>query len=120
MRTTWIESAQFPPTSWCWYREAIRTNNEVEGWHLKLIKTAKKGNVQLYNLISLLGQDAKLVKLNCVLVKQERLARRQRKSTEVMHLRLVEWWDAYAAGQIQYPKLLERAATLMKPSKTWK
>ena len=48
------------------------------------------------------------------------LARRQRKSTEVMHLRLVEWWDAYAAGQIQYPKLLERAATLMKPSKTWK
>ena len=87
---------------------------------MKLIKTAKKGNIQFYNLISLLGQDAKLVELNCVLVKQERLARRQRKSTEVMHLRLVEWWDAYAAGQIQYPKLLKRAATLMKPSKIWK
>ena len=45
MRTTWIGSAQFPPSSWCWYREAVRTNNDVEGWHLKLIKTAKKGNV---------------------------------------------------------------------------
>ena len=40
MRSTWIESNKFPPSSWCWFRKAVRTNNDVEGWHLRLIHVA--------------------------------------------------------------------------------
>ena len=30
---TWIRSQIWPVVSWSIYGQAIRTNNEVEGWH---------------------------------------------------------------------------------------
>ena len=120
IRNTQIESNQFSPSSWCWYRQAIRTNNDVEGWHARLIRSAEKGNQPFYKLISLLGKEAKIVELNCVLVKNERLARRQKRTTVQSTKKLIKWWDDYADGIIQYPKLLEKASQLMQPSNTWK
>ncbi|KXJ14014.1 hypothetical protein AC249_AIPGENE4116 [Exaiptasia diaphana] len=37
----WIESTVFPPKNWCVYGQPIRTNNDVEGWHLALNSRAK-------------------------------------------------------------------------------
>ena len=120
MRSTWIDSNQFPPSSWCWFREAIRTNNDVEGWHTRLIKNAETGNQPFYKLITLLGSEAQVVELHCVLVKQHRLTRKQRKSTVESTVDLIELWDRYADKLIQWQKLLEKASELIQPSKTWR
>jgi len=29
---TWMLKAAWTPTSWCVYRDTVRTNNDVEGW----------------------------------------------------------------------------------------
>ena len=31
--STWIKSTTFPPEDWSVYGQAIRTNNDLEGWH---------------------------------------------------------------------------------------
>ena len=32
----WNKSRTFKPENWCIYQSAIRTNNDVEGWHKRL------------------------------------------------------------------------------------
>ena len=117
MRSTWIESSKFPPSSWCVHRRVVRTNNDVEGWHSRLIRNAKLGNQPLYKLVSLLGREARIVELNCVLVKEQKLSRRQNKTAIESTQKLIKLWDAYAEGSIQYPKLLSKASRLMQTSK---
>ena len=33
IRRQWIESEVFTPRNWCVYKEPVRTNNDLEGWH---------------------------------------------------------------------------------------
>ena len=33
VRRQWIESQVFTPRNWCVYKQPIRTNNDLEGWH---------------------------------------------------------------------------------------
>ena len=37
---TWISSNTWPPSSWSVYMMAIRSNNDVEGWHNGLHRRA--------------------------------------------------------------------------------
>ena len=53
----------------------VRTNNDVEGWHLKLNQKAAKGQIQLYLLISLLHQEARYIEAQAKLVGYEQLTR---------------------------------------------
>ena len=47
MNSTWIvETSEWPPSSWSAYMKSIRTNNDVEGWHLRLNRQAS-GKSQL-------------------------------------------------------------------------
>ena len=43
MRSTWITGAVFTPRDWCVYRQVVRTNNDVEGWHYRLNHRGKRG-----------------------------------------------------------------------------
>ena len=36
IETIWINSTTWPPSTWSLYMKAIRTNNDIEGWHLGL------------------------------------------------------------------------------------
>ena len=36
----WIRSTTWPPSSWSVFMQAVRTNNDVEGWHRRLNKRA--------------------------------------------------------------------------------
>ena len=56
----------------------IRTNNDVEGWHLKLNQKTATGHVQYYLLLDLLGKKAKYVEAQAKLVRNDHLIRRQR------------------------------------------
>ena len=76
----WIISRTFPPATWSVYMEAVRTNNDLEGWHNALNRRAKgRAQLPLYILIQLLHKEAALVSLQIRLVSDRRLRRHQRK-----------------------------------------
>ena len=57
---TWMTSTVYVWTvpTWSVFNQAIRTNNDVEGWHHKLNRKACKGNIQFYLLITLMYSEA--------------------------------------------------------------
>ena len=76
----WIISRTFPPATWSVYMEAVRTNNDLEGWYNALNRRAKgRAQLPLYILIQLLHKEAALVSLQIRLVSDRRLRRHQRK-----------------------------------------
>ena len=34
---TWLQNALWTPSAWSVYRETVRTNNDVEGWHARSV-----------------------------------------------------------------------------------
>lgn len=61
---TWIYSETWPTTSWSGYNMAIRTNNDVEGWHNALNRRAsRRCHLPLYILIDLLRNEASIARL---------------------------------------------------------
>ena len=51
--TTWI-SGNWHPNDWSIFNQAVRTNNDVEGWHLRINSRARRSQLQFYVLIELL------------------------------------------------------------------
>ena len=43
MQNTWITGRTWTPLDWSVYGVAVRTNNDVEGWHTRLNHRARKG-----------------------------------------------------------------------------
>ena len=43
MLDTWINGKIWTPVDWSVYGVAIRTNNDVEGWHTRLNHRSKRG-----------------------------------------------------------------------------
>ena len=80
---TWIRSRTWPVVSWCVYGQAVRTNNEVEGWHTRMNVDKAKGahNLPFYVLLHLLRKEADLLPLQKRLVGEGKLKRYQRKSS---------------------------------------
>ena len=69
VRTTWIESRTWPPSSWSVYMQSVRTNNDIEGWHHGLNRRAAgKSDVPFYLLLQLLSREARLTRLQMKLV----------------------------------------------------
>ena len=60
----WISTQTFPPQTWSVFLEAVRTNNDLEGWHNGLNRRAKgRSQLPLYILIQLLHREASLVNM---------------------------------------------------------
>jgi len=55
---TWVESTVWPPSMWSVFRQPVRTNNDVEGWHCRLNVKANRGRLNLYQLIQLLHAES--------------------------------------------------------------
>ena len=63
VRQQWIESQVFTPRNWCVYKQPIRTNIDLEGWHNALNRRAGgQSGLPLYLLIALLDREAKLTR----------------------------------------------------------
>ena len=59
--------------------QAVRTNNDVEGWHGLLNRHAKKGNLSFYIMTALLYEQSRLTDLQVRLILDAKLQRRQRR-----------------------------------------
>jgi len=74
--STWTESTTFPPKDWSVYGQAIRTNNDLEGWHHGLNRRAgDRVHIPFYLLIQHLHREAKLSMLQVRLVSDGKLKR---------------------------------------------
>ncbi|CAL4067224.1 unnamed protein product [Meganyctiphanes norvegica] len=121
MRRTWIDRKLFNPASWCWFREIIRTNNDVEGWHNRLNYRAHKANLPFYHLIQLLGKETLIAHSNMKLVQMKELKRYQSRDTKKKQQKLAAHWDQYmditTYDDVKALKWLEDVSKLSKPSK---
>jgi len=75
----WISSTVWPSSTWSVFRQPVRTNNDLEGWHCRLNGKANHGRLNLYKLIQLLHNKATLVTINVRLLSDGRTLRLQRK-----------------------------------------
>ena len=115
-RSTWIEGGLWPPSSWSVFGKAIRTNNDVEGWHRRLNERARHGQLNFYLLVSILHEEAELVSLQARLVSERKLRRHQRQTFVRYQARLFNQWSLYTAGEQTVYQLLAACAKVHGPS----
>jgi hypothetical protein len=109
----WISSRIYPIASRCVFRQAIRTNNDVEGYHNDLNTQAVIGNPPFYLLCRLLHRESSLLPLQVKLVCEGKLKRYQRKQSRYIQCRIFSLWDQYAQHQISASILLRRCTLCM-------
>ncbi|PFX16516.1 hypothetical protein AWC38_SpisGene19205 [Stylophora pistillata] len=112
----WITSQTFPPQTWSVFLEAVRTNNDLEGWHNGLNRRAKgRSQLPLYILIQVLHREATLANIQIRLVSDKKLKRHQRSTYRTILRRLFDLWIQYQDGQRNSKELPEACAHLVQP-----
>ncbi|KAI8487933.1 hypothetical protein Bbelb_343810 [Branchiostoma belcheri] len=115
VRSTWIESSVWSPRRWSVYRQSVRTNNDVEGWHTRLNLKAKKSALPLYLLIDLLHGEGRLVRVQACQVCEGQLRRYQRATYKNLQGRLFEAWRKFEVGDKTAKDLLVTCASIYGP-----
>lgn len=115
IRNMWIDG-QYPPESWTVFNQAVRTNNDCEGWHGMINRHAKRPNLTFYLMVKVLHEQSQLVDLQVRLLSENKLKRRQRRKYRQMQGQLFALWDSYVAGEKTPKQLLKRCAHLVGPN----
>jgi len=102
--------------SCCVFRQAIRINNDIEGYHNDLNTQAVIGNPPFYLLCRLVHRESSLLPLQVKLVYEGKLKRYQRKRSRYIQGRIFSFWDQYAQHQISTSTLLRRCAFVYGPT----
>ena len=118
IRRQWIESTVFLPRNWSVYQQAIRTNNDIEGWHNALNRRAcGQSGLPLYLMIELLDREARLTAVTIRLVSERKLKRVQRKQYRDLQARLFDSWEKYERKEKTVAQLLKTCSHLNGPSR---
>ena len=113
---TWINSNVWPPENWTVFGLAIRTNNDLEGYHRGLNHRANGNGLGLYKLLYLLEQEAKHVDLQTALVTDEQMARYQRTKYQRLQNKIFQHWDDFNDGRMTTLELLKKVSAFNGPS----
>ena len=116
IRINWIKTSLWNPETWSIFKQPIRTNNDVEGWHGALNRHARRGNLTFYLLVKLLHEQSKLIGIQIRLVSDNKLQRRQRKEYRLMHGQINQVWDSYIAGDKSARQVLRKCSHLVAPN----
>ena len=115
----WIDSTIFPQKDWSVFKQPIRTNNDIEGWHNALNRRAgSQCRLQFYLLIELLHREARLTSITIRLVSEKKLKRIQRKKYRQLQQKLFDAWDEYQTGNKNASKLLRFCSHLNGPARS--
>ena len=115
VRVTWIESALWPPSAWSVFGKAVRTNNDVEGWHRRINERARHGQLTLYLLVTVLHEEPQLVSIQSRLVSEHILKRHQRVTYLRYQARPFKLWQQYSADERSVTQLLAACAKAHGP-----
>lgn len=114
VRRNWIDSQVWPPSTWSVFQQPIRTNNDVEGWHRRLNSKAGHSQLNLYQLVQLLGQEATLGAVGVRLMSEAGAARVQRKKYRKVNTFIFDRWAEYSAGTRSAASLLNACSHAVK------
>ena len=118
IRRQWIESAVFLPKNWSVYQQAIRTNNDIEGWHNALNRRASgQCGLPLYSMTGLLDREARLTAVTIRLVSDKKLKRVQRKQYRSLQARLFNCWKKFERKEKTAAQLLKACSHLNGPAR---
>ena len=109
---TWINSTIWPVTSWSVFEGYTRTNNDVEGWHCRLNKKAKKGQLYFHVLLLLLHHEAITVNLQVSLVGENKLTCLEHTKYHKAQVDIFNAWDDYS-NQLKTPSQVLKLAQNM-------
>ena len=113
---TWVYGTVWPPSCWSVYNMAIRTNNDLEGWHNRINRRANgRWAMPFYLLIGLLHREATLSMVQVRLVSERKLQRFQRRKYRELQGRVFELWDSYRNGEKSARQLLKACSLLNGP-----
>ncbi|XP_073258751.1 uncharacterized protein [Porites lutea] len=114
----WIESTIFTPKDWSVFKQPIRTNNDIEGWHSALNRRAGgQCRLQFYLLIELLHREARLTSITIKLVSDKKLKRIQRRKYRQLQQKLFDAWEQYQTGNKSASQLLRCCSHLNGPAR---
>ncbi|XP_076068501.1 uncharacterized protein LOC143040952 [Oratosquilla oratoria] len=116
IRTNWIQCSLYTPETWSIFKQPIRTNNDVEGWHGALNRHARRSNLSFYLLVKLLHEQSQLINIQIRLVSDKKLRRRQRKEYKRVQGQVNKVWDSYIAGDKSARQVLRECAHLVAPN----
>ena len=111
----WINSDIWSVECWSVFGRSILTNNDVEGWHNRLNRRAKKGNLPFYLLLSLLYIEACDIPTQVKLVKEGKLWRHQAKNSKRVQGMLVKLWEKCNENEMSTSSLLRKCGRLYGP-----
>jgi len=95
---------------------AVRTNNDIEGWHHALNRRAAGGwHMPFYLLIDLLHREARLSALQIRLVSEMKLKRIQRKNYRSFQSKIFDHWHNYLENRTSAQQLLRAYRHLNEP-----
>ena len=106
----WIESSMWGPSAWTVYNQAIRTNNDIEGWHAAINRSAQTSNLPFYKLVILLYETSQEVTMNIRLISERKLKRYQRIKYRQLQQQIFKCWQEFEEGDLTAKQLLDRCA----------
>ncbi|XP_076059340.1 uncharacterized protein LOC143035960 [Oratosquilla oratoria] len=116
IRINWIENSLWNPETWSIFKQPIRTNNDVEGWHGVLNHHARCGKLCFYRLVKLLHEQSQLINIQIRLVSDNKLQHRQRKEYRLVQGQVNQVWDSYIAGDKSARQVLHKCSHLVAPN----
>ena len=99
--STWINGTTWCPSDWTVFKQAVRTNNDLEGWESwpQPPRAARRGRLPLYVLIKLLHREAQLTAIHIRLVSEKKLRRIHCRKYRDLQARIFALWDQYEAEE---------------------
>ena len=114
MHKTWISHKIWAPHNWSVYETAVRTNNDIEGWHNRLNRQGRP-NMAFYLLIDLLKREADFSADVVRLLSGRKVRQHRRKDGKQADARLCKLWKQFHEGEITVRDLLKSVAGVAGP-----
>ena len=113
IETTWLNSTVWSMRSWSVFGCHTRTNNDVEGWHHRLNKKARKGQLPFYVLIPLLHEEAKQVSIQVHLISESKLTHQECLKYHNNQSSVFKHWEDYINRNKTPSQLLNTCSNLV-------
>ena len=115
MRETWFQSSVWSLELLSVYKQPVRTNNDVEGWHQQLNVRSVNARIPFYVLVPLLRKEGEYLRLQVNLLEDKKLKRYQKKCYKTMQATIFKLWDEYKLGTRNTGSLLNAIARIYSP-----
>ena len=98
------------------FKEAVRTNNDVEGYHRRLNERARRGHLPFYMLIRLLNEESLFASLQVKLLSEGKVLKYKRRKYTDINCKLALLWEEYEEGRRSTSSLLRKCSHLQLPT----